>query len=295
VRLTAVNATPPVLAAGAVVWRPGHGGIDVLLVHRPKYDDWSFPKGKLDPGEHVTEAAVREVAEETGLEVRLGVPLPRQEYAAAPGLTKQVHYWAARPARDNSAVDDYAANHEIDAVVWCRLDQARDRLTYSRDLDVLDAFAVGDYGAEPLVVLRHAQALPRDSWVGPDHERGLATEGKRQADRVVPLLRAYGVRRVLSSDAVRCTATLRPYADDAGLRVEVDHWMSEEGQHRTAIARRIRALLDDNLPTVICTHRPVLPALFDSLGVHDPSLRPGAFLVVHRDRGRVCSTEHHGP
>ena len=87
-----------VRAAGAVVTRKGG---DVLLVHRPRYDDWSFPKGKLDPGEHAVTAAVREVAEETGLDVRLGPPLPGQRYRLANGRTKAVSYWTARVVGDD--------------------------------------------------------------------------------------------------------------------------------------------------------------------------------------------------
>jgi 8-oxo-(d)GTP phosphatase len=301
VRLTAVDATTPVPAAGALVWRPaagtsaGAGGVDVLLVHRPRYDDWSFPKGKLDPGEHVTTAAVREVGEETGLDVRLGIPLPQQQYAAAPGLTKRVHYWAARPVGDDRAVEDYPPNREVDEVRWLRLDRARERLSYARDVDVLDAFAVGAFRCEPLLVLRHAQALARETWSGPDRERGLAAAGEREACALVPLLRAYGMRRVLSSDAVRCTSTVRPYAEAAGLRVEVDHRLSEEGLHDRAVARRVEALLADDTPTVVCSHRPALPAVFDALGVPDPGLRPGAFVVVHHEHGRLRATEQHGP
>ncbi|MDQ4085234.1 MAG: NUDIX domain-containing protein [Actinomycetota bacterium] len=290
-----MDATPPVLAAGAVVWRPANGAVAVLLVHRPKYDDWSFPKGKVDPGEHLTATAVREVAEETGLEVRLGIPLPQQEYVSAPGVTKRVCYWAARPADTDTSVDDYVPNREVDAVVWLPLDQARERLTYARDVHVLQAFAVGAYRAEPLVVLRHAQALPRDSWTGPDRERGLAAAGEREACALVPLLRAYGVRRVLSSDASRCTATVQPYAEAGRLRVEIDHRLSEEGLHSAAAARRMQTLLDDDRPVVVCSHRPVLPALFEAIGMHDPGLRPGAFVVVHREGGQVRATEQHGP
>src|SRR5690349_1211197 len=92
-------------SAGVVVFRPGK---QVLLVHRPKYDDWSFPKGKLDRGEHPAAAAVREVAEETGLAVRLGVPLGSQRYPISRG-TKSVTYWAGRVVGDDD-VSTYAPN-----------------------------------------------------------------------------------------------------------------------------------------------------------------------------------------
>jgi len=295
VRLAAVTVTSPVLAAGAVVWRATDDGVDVLLVHRPKYDDWSFPKGKLDPGEHVTTAAVREVAEESGLDVRLGPPLRRQAYQTAPDTTKHVYYWAARVVGDDCAVDDYEPNREIDAVAWLRLDEAHERLTYPRDADLLVEFGVGAYTSEPLVVLRHASAMPRDSWPGPDRERTLAAEGERQAQALVPLLRAYGVRRVISSDAMRCTATVQPYADAAALPVEVDHRLSEEGLKDVSAMGRMDGLLRRDEPLVVCSHRPVLPSLFESVGVDDPGLVPGAFVVIHREHGRVCATEHHRP
>jgi 8-oxo-(d)GTP phosphatase len=311
VRLTAVDGTPPaqgpvdgaaqgpVLAAGAVVWRRAEparntGEVQVLLVHRPKYDDWSFPKGKLDPGEHVLVATGREVAEETGLPVRLGPPLPEQEYAAAAGVPKRVRYWAARPLGDAS-VDAFEPNSEVDDVAWLRLGDARRRLTYARDIDVLDAFAVSAYRSEPLIVLRHSHALPRDSWTGPDRQRGLDRAGEEQARVLAPLLRAYGVRRVLSSDAVRCTATVEPYAAADGRQVEVDHRLSEEGAEPGAVAKRVETLLRSDEATVLCSHRPVLPALFSALGVPDPALAPGAFVVVHREGARVRASEHHHP
>ena len=285
----------PVLAAGAVVWRAGDHGVDVLLVHRPKYDDWSVPKGKLDPGEHVTVAAVREVGEETGLAVRLGPPLQRQEYQTAPDTTKRVYYWAARVVGDDRAVDDYEPNTEIDGVTWLRLDEAQERLTYPRDADILVEFGVSAYRSEPLIVLRHTRALPRGSWSGADRERGLSEEGGQQARALVPLLQAYGVRRVLSSDALRCTASVQPFADSAGLPVEVDHRLSEEGLREVSAAGRMDGLLRSDEPTLVCSHRPVLPSLFDALGVQDPKLAPGAFVVVHREDGQVRATEHHWP
>src|SRR3954454_10948336 len=104
------DLTPDVVAAGAVVVRSANGG-EVLLVHRPKYDDWAWPKGKQDPGEHVTATAVREVLEETGVAVRLGRPLPRQLYLVSGSRAKHVHYWTGWVVGDHD-VSGYAANSE---------------------------------------------------------------------------------------------------------------------------------------------------------------------------------------
>ncbi|NKY07909.1 NUDIX domain-containing protein, partial [Cellulomonas hominis] len=93
-----MKAVPVVEAAGALVWRVRQGRLQVVLVHRPRYKDWSWPKGKLEPGEHVVTAAVREVEEEAGLDVVLGRPLPGLEYPLADGRFKRVHYWSAQVA-----------------------------------------------------------------------------------------------------------------------------------------------------------------------------------------------------
>ena len=151
-----------IVAAGVVVSRKGP---EVLLVHRPKYDDWSFPKGKLDPDEHVTTAAVREVAEETGLDVRLGPPLPSQRYSVRNGETrvKRVHYWAGRVVGGDD-VSSYKPNDEIDEVAWVKLDKAPDRLTYARDRETLEEAVAFRKKSNPLVVLRHGKATSRKAW-----------------------------------------------------------------------------------------------------------------------------------
>ena len=146
-----------VRAAGAVVTRKGG---DVLLVHRPRYDDWSFPKGKLDPGEHAVTAAVREVAEETGLDVRLGPPLPGQRYLLANGRTKAVSYWTARVIGHDD-VTRYAVNSEIDEVDWVAWDKARNLLTYEHDRETLDDARPLRRRTRALVVLRHGQVAMR--------------------------------------------------------------------------------------------------------------------------------------
>jgi 8-oxo-dGTP diphosphatase len=280
-----------IVAAGAVVVRKGP---EVLLVHRPKYDDWSFPKGKLDPGEHITTAAVREVAEETGLDVRLGPRLSTQAYQVRNGWIrpKLVHYWVARVVHDDD-VSAYRPNAEIDAVAWVPLDKAARTLTYERDRETLAEAAAVRKTSHPLVVLRHGKAAPRKQWRGDDRERPLAAEGELQAETVVPVLSAYGVERVLSSSSKRCWTTVSPYADVADLEVEVTADLSEEDATPEAVERIVHELLERREPVVLCTHRPVLPHVYDALGVPDPKLDAGTMLVVHNRRGQVVGLEQH--
>jgi 8-oxo-dGTP pyrophosphatase MutT (NUDIX family)/phosphohistidine phosphatase SixA len=288
-----VGVTEPdlIVAAGAVVVRKGP---EVLLVHRPKYDDWSFPKGKLDPGEHITTAAVREVAEETGLDVRLGPRLSSQAYRVRNGSVrpKVVHYWLARVVHDDD-VSAYRPNAEIDAVTWVPLDKAAETLTYSRDRETLAEAAAIRKKSHPLVVLRHGKASPRKQWTGDDRKRPLAAEGELQAETVVPVLAAYGVERVLSSSSKRCWTTVSPYADVADLEVEVTAELSEEDATPESVERIVHELLLRREPVVLCTHRPVLPHVYQALGVRDPKLDPGSMLVVHHRRGQVVGLELH--
>ena len=199
---------PDVIAAGAVVVRKGA----VLLVHRPKYDDWSFPKGKQDPGEDDVVTAVREVAEETGVEVRLGMPLPSTAYVQLDGRTKLVHYWRATVVGDPD-VSTYRANDEIDDVAWVPLDEAAGLLSYRRDRDVLAALETSRK-TTPLAVLRHAKALSRKRWDGEDAQRPLTDEGQAQAKSLTPLLAAYGITQVVTSSSTRCVQTVQPYVDE---------------------------------------------------------------------------------
>ncbi|WP_341926319.1 NUDIX domain-containing protein [Nocardioides psychrotolerans] len=280
-----------VLSAGVVAFRPGKR---VLLVHRPKYDDWSFPKGKLDRGEHAAAAAVREVAEETGLHVRLGPPLRSQRYAltSSAGRMKTVFYWTGRVLGDDD-VSGYLANDEIDAVEWVDAAEAFERLTYLYDADTLREALKVRRKTQPVVVLRHAAARSRKAWRADDVERPLLAAGRSEAQRLVPLLAAYGVTRVITSSSLRCVETVTPYADTTGWPLECEQHLSEEG----ASAKRVRAIVDDVLedprPTVVCTHRPVLPAVFDALGIEDPQLALGEMLVAHLRKGQVVATERH--
>ena len=278
-------------AAGAVVLRRG---LDVLLVHRPKYDDWSFPKGKLERGEHVTAAAVREVQEETGLRVRLGRPLSGQGYATAKGR-KSVHYWVAR-AVDDDDVSSYPANGEIDDVVWVPVDKAARILTYLHDRRTLAEALERPKRTRTLIVLRHAESRARRTWRQDDQLRPLLMAGHRQSERISHVLAAYDVRRVMTSPSVRCVDTVAPYCRTTGTEAELVDLLSEEEVRPRRLRKLVRATmetLDASGPTVLCTHRPVLPEVFDAIGLEDPGLEKGELLVVHLRRDKVVSVERH--
>ncbi|MDP3893214.1 NUDIX hydrolase [Nocardioides sp.] len=281
-----------IVAAGAVVTRPGR---QVLLVHRPKYDDWSFPKGKLDPGEHVTAAAVREVAEETGLRVRLGPPLTSQRYRVNGG-DKDVHYWVAR-AVGSDEVSDYRPNNEIDEVRWVGFDRARGLLTYDHDRATLEEGFALRRPTRALVVLRHAKARSRSSWSRADRRRPLSDPGAGQAERLVPLLAAYDVTVVATSSSTRCVETVRPCADGIGRPLTPYDVLSEEDATDPAVAAVVQELLAGGEGAVLCTHRPVLPMVFDALGLGqeaEPELATAEAVVVHHRKGRVVATERQG-
>ncbi|NPC98951.1 NUDIX hydrolase [Nocardioides sp. zg-DK7169] len=282
-----------VFSAGVVVFRPQR---QVLLVHRARYDDWSFPKGKLDPGEHRTVAAVREVEEETGLRVRLGVPLARQRYEISGGRTKVVDYWCGRVVGDDD-VSGYQRNDEIDDLAWVDLDEAAERLTYPFDRDTLREARGARRRTDAFVVLRHAEARARKSWHGDDAARPLTSTGEQQAQALVPLLAAYDVREVISSSATRCVDTVAPYAASLGISPWAVDDLGEADATGPAVARAVTDLAttiaERRVGGVLCTHRPVLPLVCEALDVPDPGLAKGAMLVVHLRQGRVVATEQH--
>ncbi len=291
-----------VRAAGAVVWRPGPDGqLEVLVVHRPKYDDWSLPKGKLDRSEHPLTAAVREVSEETGHRVTLGRPLPAQRYRVSAG-TKEVRYWAARA--DGSATA-WPGTDEIDLIEFLPPEKALSRLSYDRDAALVQQLLDGPAETVPLVILRHTDAAPREDWPGSDLERPLHPNGLDLAERIVPLLRALLPTRVVASDALRCVQSVRPYASTVGAAIELEPRVSEEGFERqpSQVATVLRQLLADGAPTLLCTHRPVLRALTSALAGHvapgvevpDEPLPPGGFIAAHAAAGRVVAVELHEP
>jgi len=286
-------------AAGGVVWRhraspssePGDTRrVELLVAHRPRYDDWTFPKGKPENGEDLAATAVREIAEETGMRIRLGHPLPNTTYLIADGR-KVVSYWSARTVGPE---EEFAPNKEVDEIRWVRTGEARKLLTYKHDVELLDAFAElredKAHRTRTLIVLRHAKAEARDDWSGEDLERPLIGVGTERAKALSPLLHAYGVRRVVSSPAVRCAQTVEPFAHEIGTFLEIDDRLSEDTSFAD-VNRSVSAILDRKKPVVLCTHRPTLPWIFDAVGAPTVDLRPGEGVVVHHRKGIVLATE----
>jgi phosphohistidine phosphatase SixA/8-oxo-dGTP pyrophosphatase MutT (NUDIX family) len=285
-------------AAGGVVWRTRapkqptdtKDRIEVLLVHRPGYKDWTFPKGKPDKGESLPVTAVREIAEETGYTVRLGHPLPETMYRVKGGM-KRVSYWVARPV---GKPKEFKPNGEIDQVRWVRVKEARKLLTYDHDRILLKAFtALRDAKAHrtrTVIVLRHAQARTRNGWKADDLERPLTKPGEGQAKKLAPLLRAYGVKGIITSPAIRCAQTVDNYARSVKALMEVDDRLAEETKSNR-VQRSIATVLERKGPIVICSHRPTLPWIFASLKVEARDLAEGEGVVVHHRRGRVVAVE----
>lgn len=280
-----------VRAAGSIVWRYGSDEPEVVVVHRPRYDDWSFPKGKLHRGEKPIAAAAREVEEETGLRVRIGPRMRDDHYTmTSTGQPKVVSYWIGRPP-PSADLTSYQPNDEIDQVVWMSLSKARKRLTYPRDVDLLEEFRVSAYDSAVLIVVRHAAARKRRTWKGEDNERPLTADGARQAKALVPVFAAYGITRVVTSDAVRCVDTVLPYVNASGVKMRLDPGISEEGVTDKALEKLAGTALQSSKRIAICTHRPVLPALCGALGITSEPIDPGAMIVIHRSRSKVLSVE----
>ncbi|WP_203758721.1 NUDIX hydrolase [Cellulomonas chitinilytica] len=319
-------ARPPAVveAAGALVWRVRTGRLQVALVHRPRYRDWSWPKGKLDPGESVVQAATREVAEETGHDVVLGMPLPSLEYDLSDGRLKRVHYWAAQVAGRPDAAAlrarppvPRASREEIDQVRWLDVDVAAKRLTRPEDVAPLAALVEdhvkGRLDTRAVVVARHGTARRRADWDGTELDRPLTDAGHRQSRALVPILSAFGVSRVVTSAWARCTATMQPYVEAAGVEPEVSTVLTETAHSSSPakVAAEIAELFTWPADSVVCTHRPVLPTVVDVLAQHalrpvadalprlDPFLHPAQVLVAHvaqTPKGpRVVATETHHP
>jgi 8-oxo-(d)GTP phosphatase len=276
-------------AAGGVLWRPSVGskGVEVALVHRPKYDDWSIPKGKLNSGEHVVLGALREVWEETGHRSLLGRPLGEIRYLKD-GTPKRVRYWALRHV-DGS----FEPNAEVDQLMWLPAREGRLHLAPDRDRDVLNRFARDTVHTWPCLLVRHASAGERSAWTGYDRDRPLDDLGVDQAEALAPILAGFGVRRVLSADVLRCLETVGPFAQLERLTVESEPLVSETGYagQSAAALQRMLEVVGSGEPSVVCSQGKTLPHLIAELcrafghqPPAEPSVRKAAMVVLHAAR-----------
>jgi 8-oxo-(d)GTP phosphatase len=259
--------THPVRAAGGVLHRTSGGEKTVALVHRPRYDDWALPKGKLDHDEHPLAGAVREVAEETGW---TGVPelrLPTVAYDLPDGTPKTVDYWLMR-ATGGGPVQDTA---EVDELAWLSLPEAIARVSYDDERRILEHVA----GLPPITavagLIRHAHAGDRKAWKGNDALRPIDEQGRADAERMGAVLALLHPVRLFAATPLRCKQTLEPLAaarDD--LPIVLDSAFAEPADADDAPARgkaaaqRLLELAPGPTP-VICSQGKVIPHLLAAL------------------------------
>lgn len=287
-----------VYAAGGVLWRVVDDKLRVLLIHRTKYRDVTLPKGKVDPGEMLAETAAREIHEETGIRVSLGVPVGVSRYHLPSRRTKIVHYWAAEATDAAIRASSFVPNKEIAALEWVSPKKAMARLSYPVDVEIVENFVrlveEGVLRTFPIIVLRHAKAVERDEWHEKDSVRPLSPRGKRQAKSIVGPLVSFGARKLISSPATRCVKTLAPLSAAIDRKIHTtkligqDAWEEGTSDPRKIVGERVRA----RKPAVLCTHGPVLPDIMSEIALATGTLRgsylgsasalePAAFSVVH--------------
>lgn len=300
--------SPPVIrAAGGVVWRrmstvAGAQSIEVAVIHRPRYDDWSIPKGKLAPGESEIEGALREVLEETGLRVRLGRPLGHVRYLKASAVgtrPKVVRYWAMEA--DGGA---FVPTREVDEMRWVSPAAALELLTHERDRLLVDKLVRGPSLTTAILLVRHAHAGRRRDWHDDDALRPIDSLGWEQAQELTRLLSRFDVDQVVSADVIRCMQTLAPYSETAGLGIKEEELFSEvgyAGREEEAVAA-IRSYVQCWGATVVCSQGDVIPDLLGRLALEDhvdiplpPPNKKGSVWSLTFDGRRLFSAEYFPP
>jgi 8-oxo-(d)GTP phosphatase len=288
-----------VYAAGAVLWRPTDStntGLEIAVVHRPRYDDWSLPKGKVDPGETAPVAALREVVEETGHHAKLGRRLDLVSYPIDQGV-KKVCYWAAR-----STGGEFTPGREVDELAWLPVADATKRLNYSQDRKMLRHFAKHPADTHTVLVVRHGTAGRKSRFSGDDTKRPLDKKGRAQAEALVPQLLAFGASDVYAADRLRCHQTVEPLAEELGVTIHNEATLTEEAYAKNPKRGRHRILriAEREGTPVICTQGKVIPDLIawwcERDGVRPDKSRnhKGSTWVLSLSAGRLVAADHIG-
>jgi 8-oxo-dGTP pyrophosphatase MutT (NUDIX family)/phosphohistidine phosphatase SixA len=284
-----------------VLWRPGdvdsaEGAMEVAVIHRPRYDDWSLPKGKVDPGETAPVAAVREVFEETGQRCVLGRRLDAVSYPIDLGI-KKVYYWVAR-----SAGGEFIPGKEVDELLWLPVVDAMKKLDYAQDRKVLRRFAKQPADTQTVLVVRHGTAGSKSRYSGDDTKRPLDKRGRAQAEALVPQLLAFGATEVYAADRLRCQQTLEPLAAELGVRIHTERALTEEAYAKSPKRGRhelLRIAAQGGTPA-ICSQGKVIPDLIawwcDRDGVRPDKARnhKGSTWVLSLSGGKLIAADHIG-
>lgn len=275
-----------ILAAGALVWRKSkEKKIEIAVIHRPKYNDWTIPKGKVELSESSIACAYREVIEETSIETEFGMYLGEVKYQSLDG-PKQVSFWSAQVVKENT----FAPNSEVDEIKWVEAAKAAKFLSLESDKEILSKFNKLKYESKPLVLLRHAKALSRDEWQGDDDDRPLDSLGQMQAKRLLSIYQAFNLEQIHTSDAIRCYDTVEPMAKALGLRLEVSNNLSESAfkKDKEDAFDYARDLIKSDKRALLCSHNPILPKVLNKLTKKsdvesdEEKLYPADAWVIHR-------------
>jgi 8-oxo-dGTP diphosphatase len=281
------------------LWRPTDStnpGLEIAVVHRPRYDDWSLPKGKVDPGETAPVAALREVVEETGHHAKLGRRLELVSYPIDQGV-KKVYYWAAR-----STGGEFIPGREVDELAWLPVADATKRLNYAQDRKMLRHFAKHPADTHTVLVVRHGTAGRKSRFSGDDTKRPLDKRGRAQAEALVPQLLAFGASDVYAADRLRCHQTVEPLAEELGVTIHNEATLTEEAYAKNPKRGRHRILriAEREGTPVICTQGKVIPDLIawwcERDGVRPDKSRnnKGSTWVLSLSDGRLVAADHIG-
>ena len=282
--------------AGAVLWQSvDDGDVMIAIIHRPRYDDWSLPKGGVDQGESHIQAAFREVLEETGVKAIFGPEIGTVDYEVN-GVTKEVRYWLAEADQFNAATPN---PEEVDVIEWVSISNAIEKLSNSDDREIVRMAGEFGFGSTPLVLLRHTKALKRDLWDGDDGDRPLEHVGQIQAAKIPAIYAPYAIEKIYSSDAIRCVQTIEAMAAEYGITPIYSSEISEFGFEKDsekALDYALSVMLS-NKSSVMCSHNPVLPKLVKKLiGKKNfkrlsAELKPGDSFVLHHRDGEVIAVD----
>ena len=288
-----------VLAAGAVLWRPEPDGThrpEVAVIHRPRYDDWSLPKGKVDPGETEAVTAVREIFEETGFHAQLGRRLMSVGYPVEQSV-KKVVYWAARAGEG-----DFTPNHEVDKMLWLPADDVMNTLTYAHDRKVLRRFTRQPADTRTVLIVRHGTAGRKSRYKGDDRNRPLDKHGRAQAESLTGLLLAFGASDLHAASRIRCHQTIEPLAEELSVTIRDEPTLTEEAyaENRKRARQRVLEIAEKSGTRVICSQGKVIPDLIDWWCQRD-GVRPdksrnrkGSVWVMSLSGGKLLAADHIG-